>query len=58
MRQLPNSGGALAYAKSVRARLGGWIGEYGKPGYIVMLQGWLEIETAKRTHNNSSQIKA
>ena len=38
----------LAYAAWVRARLGGWTGYYGKPGPIVMLEGWLDFQAAKR----------
>lgn len=45
----PHPKGSLAYAAWVCARLGGWTGYYGKPGPIVMLQGWLEIQSAKRT---------
>ena len=45
----PHPKGSLAYAAWVFARLGGWTGYYGKPGPIVMLQGWLEIQAAKRT---------
>lgn len=45
----PHPNGSLAYAAWVCARLGGWTGYYGKPGPIVMLQGWLEIQAAKRT---------
>ena len=45
----PHPKGSLAYAAWVCARLGGWTGYYGKPGPIVMLQGWLEIQAAKRT---------
>ncbi len=44
----PHPKGSLAYAAWVCARLGGWTGYYGKPGPVVMLQGWLEIQTAKR----------
>lgn len=44
----PHPRGSLAYAAWVCARLGGWTGYYGKPGPIVMLQGWLEIQAAKR----------
>lgn len=44
----PHPKGSLAYAAWVCARLGGWTGYYGKPGPIVMLQGWLEIQAAKR----------
>ncbi len=45
----PHPRGSLAYAAWVCARLGGWTGYYGKPGPIVMLEGWLEIQAAKRT---------
>jgi hypothetical protein len=45
----PHPKGSLAYAAWVCARLGGWTGYYGKPGPVVMLQGWLEIQSAKRT---------
>ena len=45
----PHPRGSLAYAAWVCARLGGWTGYYGKPGPIVMLHGWLEIQAAKRT---------
>lgn len=44
----PHPKGSLAYAAWVCARLGGWTGYYGKPGPVVMLQGWLEIQAAKR----------
>ncbi len=44
----PHPKGSLAYASWVCARLGGWTGYYGKPGPVVMLQGWLEIQAAKR----------
>jgi hypothetical protein len=44
----PHPKGSLAYAAWVCARLGGWTGYYGKPGPIVMLQGWLEFQSAKR----------
>lgn len=54
----PHPKGSLAYAAWVCARLGGWTGYYGKPGPVVMLHGWLEIQAAKRalhaigdTHN-------
>ena len=46
--QPPAPRGSLAYAAWVCARLGGWTGYYGKPGPIVMLQGWLEFQAAKR----------
>lgn len=44
----PHPKGSLAYAGWVCARLGGWTGYYGKPGPVVMLRGWLELQTAKR----------
>jgi hypothetical protein len=44
----PHPKGSLAYAAWVCARLGGWTGYYGKPGPIVMYEGWLEIQAAKR----------
>lgn len=44
----PHPKESLAYAAWVCARLGGWTGYYGKPGPIVMLRGWLEIQAAKR----------
>jgi len=44
----PHPKGSLAYAAWVCARLGGWTGYYGKPGPIVMLQGWLQFQAAKR----------
>lgn len=47
----PHPKGSLAYASWVCARLGGWTGYYGKPGPIVILEGWLEIQTAKRAIN-------
>lgn len=43
----PHHAGSLAYAAWVCARLGGWTGYYGKPGPIVMLQGWLYFQAAK-----------
>ena len=45
----PHPKGSLAYAAWVCARLGGWTGYYGKPGPIVMLNGWLELQASKRT---------
>lgn len=45
----PHPRGSLAFATWVCARLGGWTGYYGKPGPVVLLQGWLELQTAKRT---------
>ena len=44
----PHPKGSLAYAAWVCARLGGWTGYYGKPGPIVMLEGWLEFQARKR----------
>jgi hypothetical protein len=44
----PHPKGSLAFAAWVCARLGGWTGYYGKPGPLVMLQGWLEFQAAKR----------
>lgn len=44
----PHPRGSLAYAAWVCARLGGWTGYYGKPGPLVMLNGWLEFQAAKR----------
>lgn len=43
----PHPEGSLAYAAWVCARLGGWTGYYGKPGPIVMLNGWLYFQAAK-----------
>ena len=45
----PHPKGSLSYAAWVCARLGGWTGYYGKPDPIVMLEGWLEIQAAKRS---------
>ena len=44
----PHPKGSLAYAAWVCARLGGWTGYYGKPGPLVMLEGWLDFQAAKR----------
>jgi len=44
----PHPKGSLAYAAWVCARLGGWTGYYGKPGPIVMREGWLEFQARKR----------
>ncbi len=44
----PHPPTSLAYAAWVCARLGGWTGYYGKPGPVVMLQGWFEFKAAKR----------
>lgn len=45
----PHPKASLAWAAWICARLGGWTGYYGKPGPVVMLNGWLEIQAAKRT---------
>jgi hypothetical protein len=47
----PHQKGSLAYAAWVCARLGGWTGYYGKPGPVVMLNGWLELQASKRTRD-------
>lgn len=47
----PHPRGSLAYAAWVCARLGGWTGYYGKPGPVVMLQGWLQLQAAKQGFN-------
>jgi hypothetical protein len=44
----PHPRGSLAYAAWVCARLGGWTGYYGKPGPIVMLDGWLQFQAMKQ----------
>jgi hypothetical protein len=51
----PHPRGSLAYAAWVCARLGGWTGYYGKPGPIVMLEGWLEFQAMKRGANLLTQ---
>ena len=43
----PHPKGSMAYAAWVCARLGGWTGYYGKPGPVVMLQGWIQFQSAK-----------
>jgi hypothetical protein len=43
----PHPKGSLAYAAWVCARLGGWTGYYGKPGPVVMLDGWMQFQAAK-----------
>jgi hypothetical protein len=43
----PHPKGSLAYAAWVCARLGGWTGYYGKPGPMVMLNGWDHFHAAK-----------
>ena len=40
----PHSPGSLAFATWVCARLGGWTGYYGKPGPVVILQGFLRFK--------------
>ena len=40
----PHPPGSLAYAAWVCARLGGWTGYYGKPGPVVILQGFLQFK--------------
>jgi DDE family transposase len=47
----PHPRGSLAYAAWVCARLGGWTGYYGKPGPIVIREGWLEFQAMKRGAN-------
>jgi hypothetical protein len=60
----PHPKGSLAYAAWVCARLGGWTGYYGKPGPIVMLEGWLQFQAMKRgvslltRHQQGSQCDA
>lgn len=44
----PHPKGSLAYAAWVCARLGGWTGYYGKPGPLLMLNGWIEFQSVKR----------
>lgn len=46
----PHPQGSLAFASWVCARLGGWTGYYGKPGPIVMLEGWFELQAMRRGH--------
>lgn len=47
----PHPKGSLAYGSWVCARLGGWTGYYGKPGPIVMLNGWHHFQNAKHGVN-------
>ncbi|SFU48239.1 Transposase DDE domain-containing protein [Methylobacterium sp. 174MFSha1.1] len=47
----PHPRGSLGYGAWVCARLGGWTGYYGKPGPIVMLEGWKEFQARKRGAN-------
>jgi hypothetical protein len=42
----PHPKRSLAYASWVCARLGGWTGYYGKPGPVVMLEGWFQLQAA------------
>ncbi len=44
----PHPRGSLGYRAWVCARLGGWTGYYGKPGPLVMLEGWKEFQARKR----------
>lgn len=53
----PHPPDSLAYAAWVCARLGGWTGYYGKPGPIVMLNGWLYFQAAKHGATIKTQIK-
>jgi len=46
----PHPPNSLAFASWVCARLGGWTGYYGKPGPIVMLEGWFELQTMIRAN--------
>jgi hypothetical protein len=43
----PHPSHSLAYAAWVCARLGGWTGYYGKPGPVVILQGYLRFQTMR-----------
>jgi hypothetical protein len=52
----PHPEGSLAYAAWVCARLGGWTGYYGKPGPIVMLNGWLRFQDAKQGARLSQKL--
>ena len=47
----PHPEGSLAYAAWICARLGGWTGYYGKPGPIVMLNGWTEFQIGRNAVN-------
>lgn len=42
----PHPKRSLAYASWVCARLGGWNCYYGKPGPVVMLEGWFQLQSA------------
>jgi len=52
----PHPQRSLAYAAWVCARLGGWTGYYGKPGPVVMLNGWLFFQAAKYGAAISSSV--
>ena len=41
----------------VCARLGGWTGYYGKPGPIVMLNGWFQVQAAQRGVNALKELQ-
>ncbi|HSD35509.1 MAG TPA: transposase [Alphaproteobacteria bacterium] len=43
----PHPPGSLAFAAWVLARLGGWTGDYGKPGPVVMLHGLVQFHAIK-----------
>jgi hypothetical protein len=43
----PHPAGSLGYGAWVCARLGGWTGYYGKPGPIVMFNGWKIFQAIK-----------
>lgn len=53
----PHPKSSLAYGAWVCARLGGWTGYYGKPGPIVMLEGWLHFQAAKQGANLSAAYR-
>jgi hypothetical protein len=44
----PHARGSLAFATWVCARLGGWTGYYGKPGPIVIINGFLQFKAMNR----------
>jgi hypothetical protein len=43
----PHPPASLAYGAWICARLGGWTGYYGKPGPIVMFNGWKYFQAVK-----------
>lgn len=47
----PHPRGSLAYAAWVCARLGGWTGYYGKPGPVVMLNGFHQFKAINHGWN-------